>query len=449
MICSGSFSKILSNTAMDNYSEESFQLWLSAVVQKVKSQTKSISKESLEVFQPESFVETCTGLASLSIKGYTSSVLSKWLSMLLKQLSSPEIHKKLPYALDPDLFCPSQLDSPTGPLTSLDTIRRLPKCIVCGRIATRFTINTTCKCIACYKCAKTCLLDSMIQARGRASAVPCFGCNGPLRNVTWSVAYYERLLNAKVQCHDSRCTFSGSILEYCEHSLSVHRGNNSLESHNASIINSSFVDATQYEESSPNHQHAPYMFGAYGNEEPVVSLTTSSKVETCVPPQTLNPDQLSPPPQLIPMYSESTIRHGRGKGGKRIKVDNVVAPVVPAPNGVDALSPSPGNQQPMMPQIPPPIPVPSCLDPSASSSLLPPKPPTQIAEVTPAVAPVQSTPPPLKEAEKAPKKRQKSIRTLIAGLIVGFVVSQIFLFFTNFGSIFPIGYNGIRYVNRI
>ncbi|EFO61361.1 Hypothetical protein GLP15_5125 [Giardia lamblia P15] len=446
---------------MDNYSEESFQQWLFAVVQKVRSQTRSISKESLEVFQPESFVEACTGLASLSIKGYTSSVLNKWLSMLLKQLSSPEIHKKLPYALDPDLFCPLQADPSTGLLASEDVIRRLPTCIICTRVATRFTINTNCKCIACYKCAKTHLLDSMVQAKGRTTAVPCFGCNGMLRNVTWSVAYYERLLNAKIQCHDSRCTFSGSIVEYCEHSLSVHRASNSLESHNTSVINSSFIDATQYEESSPNHQQAPYMFGAYGNEEPVVSLTTLSKMETCTPSQTLESEQLNALPQMIPMYSEGAIRHGKGKGGKRVKIDNIgekgerkekILPVEPPSNGIDVLSLPSEGQQSLVPQIPLPVSTAPCLNPPISSSLLPSEPLAQVTGLTPAMPPTQSaslTPPPSRETEKALKKKHVPIGALVMGFIVGAVVAQIALFFTNFGSIFPVGYNGIRYVNKI
>lgn len=446
---------------MDNYSEESFQQWLSAVVQKVRSQTKSISKESLEVFQPESFVEACTGLASLSTKGYTSLVLSKWLSMLLKQLSSPEIHKKLPYALDPDLFCPLQADFSTGLLAPEDAIRRLPMCVICARVAIRFTINTNCKCIACYKCAKTHLLDSMVQAKGRTTAIPCFGCNGMLRNVTWSVAYYERLLNAKVQCHDSRCTFSGSIVEYCEHSLSVHRANNSLESHNTSVINSSFIDATQYEESTPNHQQAPYMFGAYGNEEPVVSLTTFSQIETCTPSQTLEPEQLNASPQMIPMYSESAVRHGKGRGGKRLKIDNAgekeerkekILPVEPPPNGVSVLPLPSEGQQPIVPQVPFFISAAPCSNPSTSSSLLPSEPLTQAAGMTSVMPPAQSAPaapPPSKETEKAPRKKQMPIGALIMGLIVGAVVAQIALFFTNLGSIFPVGYNGIRYVNKI
>lgn len=445
---------------MDNYSEESFQQWLSSLVQRVKVQTKSIPKESLEVFQPESFVEACTGLASLSIKGYTSSVLSKWLSMLLKQLSSPEIHKKLPYALDTDLFCPLRADSLSEPTASMDAIRKLPKCAVCGRIATRFTINTTCKCIACYKCAKTHLLDRMIQAQGRTSAVPCFGCDGPLRNVTWSVVYYERLLNARIQCHDSRCTFEGCLLEYCEHSLSVHRASSSMESHNASIINSSFIDATQYEESNPTQQNVPYMFGAYGNEEPVVSLTASSQVELCASSQAVQSEQLNQPPQMIPMYSESTIRHGKGKGSKRPKVDSnkeKIAPIVqamPTPTGIDVLPASDQDQQSMVPQVPPP-PTSITSGPilSTSSSLLSSEPLPQLPGLTPTMPPVQSAasaPPPAKETNKIhTRKRRKPIVTLIMGLIVGVFVSQVFLFFTNFGSVFPVGYNGIHYVNRI
>lgn len=428
---------------MDNYSDESFQQWLSSLVERVKLQTKSIPKESLEVFQPESFVEACTGLTSLSIKGYTSSVLNKWLTMLLKQLSSPEIHKKLPYALDEDLFCPLQTDSLVGQMASMDAIRRLPKCVVCGRIATRFTINTACKCISCYKCAKAHLLDNMIQAQGRTPAIPCYGCKGLLRNVTWSVAYYERLLKARVQCHDSRCTFEGTLVEYCEHSLSVHMATNSLESHNASIINSSFIDATQYEESNQVQQNAPYMFGAYGNEEPVISLTTSSQVDAGVPSQTVLSEQSNQPPQMIPMYSESTIRHGKGKGVKRQKSDTYREKVIPitsevsVPTGSNVLPAGGQDQQSAIPPTPPlPIsitPVISGLVPSASS-LLPPEP----------------MPPPSKENNtKNLTKKKSPVVTLIMGLIVGIFASQVFLFFTNFGSIFPIGYNGIRYVNRI
>lgn len=192
---------------MDGYSEERYRHWLAGL-------SSTVGKK-LHIESRTASVRTFVELLSLVLQntgcqgGHTQKDLSKrWLRTLLKKACCPQFHRLTPCALGEDAV-------------SYTDWGNTPRCAICKRYACQFTMNVRCCCTICLKCAKKWFSTVMEEVLPGTQMISCFGCSGPLDNLSWNPRYYDVLHDMRVMC--LLCEEPvGGLKEYGEHLATKH-----------------------------------------------------------------------------------------------------------------------------------------------------------------------------------------------------------------------------------
>ncbi|TNJ28935.1 putative Maebl [Giardia muris] len=409
---------------MDGYSEERYREWLmglsTVVGKKLHIESRAVS------------VQTFVELLSLTLQhtgsqsGHTQKDLSKrWLRTLLKRACCPQFHRLTPCALGEDVV-------------SYTDWGNTPRCTICKRYACQFTMNVRCCCTICLKCAKKWFATAMEDVSPGTQSILCFGCSGPLDNLSWNPRYYDVLHDMRVMCPMCKEPVGG-LKEYGEHLATKHTTD---ELANMSLCENSICQSL-VESTNDTDSTLPHSQGVQDNPDvqapSFADLMSFQRVDD-EPVAVFDITKIKPK-RARRRSTGVNLELGLNSTAARQSIDAFKTPCIPAldqsENGIKPIIQQQQQQRQSLPLPPPPL---------SSSSLKPAKPETQEKKTKSTaiqkerVKPTQKERKPVPPPPSPPSKRRKRMWSTIAGAIVGTVLAQVVLSFTPLGSFFVPGY---------